>query len=168
VRRSTIKSIAALVLTGVGSALVVGFRTTDAPVAAPAGGTTATASGTSSDTGTSGASSGTTTTTTPKPTSGTTTSSRYADGTYTGAAVREPWGTFQVKAVISGGKLTDVALVRSPSDGHSSRINSQAVPLLTQSAVAAQSANVDMVSGATWTSESYAESLQAALDQAAG
>ena len=57
-------------------------------------------------------------------------------------------------------------LVSSPSDNHSRRINSQAVPILTQAAIAAQSANIDMVSGATWTSESYATSLQAALDLA--
>lgn len=62
--------------------------------------------------------------------------------------------------------MTDVVVVSAPQDGHSSRINSQAVPTLTQSAIAAQSAEIDMISGATWTSQSYATSLQAALDQA--
>ena len=57
-------------------------------------------------------------------------------------------------------------LVAAPQDGHSSRINEEAVPVLTQAAVAAQGASVDMVSGATWTSRSYATSLQGALDQA--
>ena len=67
--------------------------------------------------------------------------------------------------MISGGKITNVVLVQSPSDGHSRQINSRAVPTLTQSAIAAQSAKIDMVSGATWTSQSYVTSLQAALDQ---
>jgi uncharacterized protein with FMN-binding domain len=91
----------------------------------------------------------------------------YADGTYTGDAEQEPWGTFQVEVTISSGQITDVSVVSEPNDGHSDRINSIAVPMLTQSVLAAQSTNIDFVSGATWTSESYLTSLQAALDQAA-
>ncbi len=164
-RRSTIKSIAAIALTGAGSALVVGFRTSDVSITSSADGTTS-AAGSSSAGSTSAASGQTDTTGTGSTTTGAAGVGQYADGTYQGAAVDEPWGTFQVQAVISGGRLTDVVLVSSPADNHSGRINSQAVPILTQSAIAAQSANVDMVSGATWTSQSYATSLQAALDQA--
>jgi uncharacterized protein with FMN-binding domain len=164
-----IKPLIALVLTGIGSALVFTFRTTDPalPMTAnvPAG-VAPTANGPSGTTGP------TTTTATPAPTAqtGTTTDTatgEYADGTYTGTAVIEPWGTFEVEAIISGGQLADVQLVAEPNDGHSSRINNYAVPLLTESAIAAQSANIDMVSGATWTSRSYETSLQAALDAAA-
>ena len=181
-RSSTIKSIAAIVLTGAGTAVVVGFRPPDTPVvAATTTVTTATSAGTgTTGTASSGTTAGTTSTATASaaatapaattaPATSTTTSATgatYADGTWTGAAVQEPWGTFQVQAVVSGGRITDVVLVSSPQDGHSSRINSQAVPILTQSVVAAQSASVDMVSGATWTSQSYATSLQAALDEA--
>ena len=79
----------------------------------------------------------------------------------------EPWGDFQVQVVISNGAIKTVSVVESPSDRHSSRINSQAVPLLTASVMASQGTSVDMVSGATWTSQSYSESLQSALDAAA-
>ena len=68
--------------------------------------------------------------------------------------------------MISGGHLVNVQLLSEPSDRHSTQINNIAVPMLTESAIASQSATVDTVSGATWTSESYAESLQAALDAA--
>jgi uncharacterized protein with FMN-binding domain len=161
-RTSTIKSIAALALTGAGSALVLGFRTTGGdvtlPVAndGPAGGSAASSSSgsvSSSGSGSSSAGSGST--------------EKYADGTWTGAEVDEPWGPFEVQVVISGGTITSVSVVESPGDRHSSRINSVAVPLLNESTLARQGANIDMVSGATWTSDSYATSLQAALDQAA-
>ena len=69
--------------------------------------------------------------------------------------------------MVSGGKITSANVVESPGDRHSSRINNVAVPLLNESTLAKQSANIDMVSGATWTSDSYATSLQAALDKAA-
>lgn len=149
---------AALVLTGLGSALVIGFQVPAAPAATtttPTLDTSAAATTTPTATdGTSGTVAAATTTT-------------YADGVYAGAAVDEPWGTFQVQAVVSGGRLTDVVIVSAPTDGHSSRINDQAVPILTEAVIAAQSADVDMISGATWTSRSYATSLQAALDAAA-
>jgi uncharacterized protein with FMN-binding domain len=175
-RTSTVKSIAALALTGAGSALVLGFQTTPVEIKSAAdstGTTSAAGSGTdatsnSSTTGTSGAGSGTTATPAPAASAGATgTTSRYADGTWTGKAVGEPWGPFQVQVVVSGGSIVKVAVVESPSDRRSTRINSQAVPLLTQSVMASQGAGVDAVSGATWTSESYATSLQSALDKAA-
>jgi uncharacterized protein with FMN-binding domain len=179
---NSIKPVIALVLTGIGSALVFSFRTTDPtqPTTAnvPAGAipmakaptvVAPTATAPAATTPTTESSTGTTT---PAPTQGTavapaTSTGAFVDGTYTGATVNEPWGTFEVEAIISGGQLTDVQLVAEPSDGHSSRINNYAVPLLTESAIAAQSANIDTVSGATWTSRSYEESLQAALDAAA-
>jgi len=167
-RISTIKSIAALALTGVGSALVLGFRTTGGdvilPVAASSGSggsTTSSSSGSTSSSGSS-ASSGSSSS---SGQSGSTV--KYADGTWTGTELSEPWGPFEVQVVVSGGKITSVNVVESPGDRHSSRINNVAVPLLNESALGAQSANVDMVSGATWTSDSYITSLQAALDKAA-
>ena len=166
---STIKSIAALTLTGTASALVMGFRTSASPADASPSITNIGAAGAPSSAvtapatpgGGAGASS-TPTTGTPGVAAGAT----FADGTWTGAAVREPWGTFEVQAIVTNGRITDVTLVASPSDGHSTRINNRAVPRLTASAIAVQSASVDMVSGATWTSQSYATSLQAALDDA--
>ncbi|MFL5681115.1 MAG: FMN-binding protein [Chloroflexota bacterium] len=177
-RTSTIKSIAAVILTAIGSALVVGFRAADVPVRPPTTGVPGTTSGSGSSSGSTSSgstSSGSSTTSTggagtatspPAATKAPASSATYADGAWTGQAVDEPWGTFQVQAIVSGGTLTNVVVVAEPGDGHSSRINSQAVPILTQAVVAAQTANVDMVSGATWTSDSYLTSLQAALDQA--
>jgi uncharacterized protein with FMN-binding domain len=172
---SAIKPLVGLAFAGASSALVFGFRTSDPVLPATAhipAGTTTSPTATAEKTATSGqttptdtADAGSKATATPAP-AGTASTGQYADGTYSGAAIREPWGTFEVQAVISGGQLVDVKLIESPSDRHSSQINNIAVPLLTESAIANQSANVDGVSGATWTSESYAESLQAALDAA--
>jgi uncharacterized protein with FMN-binding domain len=172
-RTSTIKSIAALALTGAGSALVLGFQTTDV---ASSGRTTLTSAAAgvipqpapSSTSGLVG--SATTTdggTATAAPATGTAVTAAYADGTWTGQAVEEPWGPFQVQVVVSNGSIVNVKVVESPADRHSSRINTQAVPILTEATVASQAATVDVVSGATWTSESYAASLQSALDEAA-
>ena len=169
-RTSTIKSIAALALTGAGSALVLGFKTTGGDATLPvanSGSATSSSSGSASSSGSS-PTSGSGTTSDSGPNSGSSGSTtKYADGTWMGSEVSEPWGPFQVEVVISGGKITNVSVVESPGDRHSSRINNVAVPLLTESTMATQSPNADMVSGATWTSDSYATSLQVALDKAA-
>jgi uncharacterized protein with FMN-binding domain len=159
------RPLAALALTAAGSALVIGFQvppTTESSSLAKELGATTTDSG--ATTNESGAT--TTTTTDLGSTSAAVAASQYADGTYQGAAVDEPWGVFQVQAVVSGGQLVDVAIVAAPTDSHSSRINSRSIPTLTSQALTTQSADVDVISGATWTSESYATSLQAALDSA--
>ncbi|MBI1277090.1 MAG: FMN-binding protein [Anaerolineaceae bacterium] len=92
---------------------------------------------------------------------------QYKDGTYDGPIVDAYYGNVQVEAVIQGGKITDVRFLDYPQDRRTSRyINSQAVPWLTQEAVQVQSANVDLISGATFTSEAFVQSLQSALDQA--
>ena len=166
---SSIKPLIALALTGIGSALVVSFKVPSTPAevaAAPPAiaSTTTAAAATSPSVASSAAASATPA---PTGTSSSASSSTYADGTFAGSDVNEPWGTFEVQATISGGQLTAVTLVSSPSDRHSSQINAYAVPQLTQEAVAAQNAAVDGISGATWTSQSYETSLQAALDAAA-
>ncbi|MEU0967639.1 FMN-binding protein [Streptomyces sp. NPDC005917] len=89
-----------------------------------------------------------------------------ATGTYTGAVAQTPYGPYQFAATFSHGKLTDVKAVQIPSDGRSQSISAYAVPTLTQEALAAQSAQIQAVSGATYTSEGYAQSLQSALDKA--
>lgn len=81
--------------------------------------------------------------------------------TVDGTAVSTRWGTVQVRAVWSGGKLTDIQMLQTPNDRHATR----AIPTLRAEALQAQSANIDTVSGATATSEAYAQSLQAAIDQ---
>lgn len=88
------------------------------------------------------------------------------NGTFTGSAVDTRFGTVQVQAVESGGRLTDVVVLQQTDGGHSTQIDAYALPVLKSEALAAQSADIDVVSGATYTSEGYAQSLQAALDAA--
>ena len=91
----------------------------------------------------------------------------YKNGTYTGPVVDAFYGLVQVQAIIQNGKITDVRFLSYPNDRRTSQeINSQAMPWLTQEAVQAQSANVDIITGATLTSEAFATSLQAALQSA--
>ena len=93
---------------------------------------------------------------------------QYTDGTYTGNVADAFYGPLQVKVIISGGKITDVAFLQYPNDRSTSReINGQAMPLLRQEAIAAQNANVDIVTGATQSSEAFQQSLGNALSQAA-
>jgi uncharacterized protein with FMN-binding domain len=88
----------------------------------------------------------------------------YVDGSYTGSPADAYYGTVQVKAIIKNGQLADVQFLQYPSDRNTSRyINGQAMPLLTQEAIQAQSAQVDGVSGATFTSQAFQQSLASAL-----
>ena len=92
-------------------------------------------------------------------------------GVFDGSVVNTRYGPVQVQVQITNGSLTEVAVIQYPDgDGKSVRINQRALPTLRTEALAAQSANVDTVSGATYTSDGYAQSLQSALDaaQAAG
>jgi uncharacterized protein with FMN-binding domain len=88
----------------------------------------------------------------------------WKDGTYTGQAESNEYGSVQVAAVIAGGKITGVNFLQLPSDrGHSAELSSMAQPTLLQETLQAQNANVDGVSGATLTSDGYRQSLQTAL-----
>jgi uncharacterized protein with FMN-binding domain len=100
----------------------------------------------------------TTTTTTSPPASG----ARSA----TGIAVDTQYGAAQVRVTVKGGKITDIeALQLQGNDPRSLQISSSAAPILKQEALAKQSADVDAVSGASFTSASYKQSLQSALDK---
>lgn len=90
-----------------------------------------------------------------------------ADGTWTGPAEYTRWGNVQVRVTISGGEIVDVVALQIPSDRKSASINGRAQPILEAEAVAEQGADIDIVSGATYTSRTYAASLQGALDAAA-
>lgn len=92
---------------------------------------------------------------------------KYKDGEYTGTVADAFYGNIQVKAIISGGKITDVQFLQYPNDRSTSiMINTQAMPMLKQEAITAQSANVDIVSGATDSSNAFIQSLGSALSQA--
>jgi uncharacterized protein with FMN-binding domain len=93
--------------------------------------------------------------------------SSAADGTYKGSLVDTEYGTVQVSATISGGKISQVTALKLTDDGgRSVQISREAVPILRSEVLKAQSTKVDSVSGATYTTEGYLTSLQAALDSA--
>jgi uncharacterized protein with FMN-binding domain len=84
-----------------------------------------------------------------------------------GTVAQTRWGPVQVRVRISGGKITDVTTLQVPNGNRrDAEINSYAVPQLRAEVLAAQSAHVDVVTGATVTSDGYLSSLQAALDSA--
>jgi uncharacterized protein with FMN-binding domain len=87
--------------------------------------------------------------------------------TYTGSVAQTRWGPVQVKIAVQIGKITKVTVLQQPNGNQKdAEINSYALPILIDETVQTQSADIDMVSGATVTSEGYAESLQGALDEA--
>lgn len=87
--------------------------------------------------------------------------------TYTGDEAMTRYGVVQVQITVQNGKLTASQVLQVPwNDRHDQMINSTAVPVYNQEAVSTQSANIDVVSGATITWEGYTQSLQSAIDQA--
>ncbi|MFE7274647.1 FMN-binding protein [Streptomyces sp. NPDC057623] len=89
-----------------------------------------------------------------------------ASGTFTGDAAQTQYGAVQVRLTVANGKITKAETVQAPKGGQSDQITGNAVPKLNQAAVAAGNADIDAVSGATYTSAGYKESLQSALDKA--
>ena len=149
----------ALGLTALALVLLISFRTPDAgpeTVAGTTGGTGSTSGGSASPktggTGTSGTSG-----------SSGTAGTKNVDG----PVVDTRYGAVQVEITVSGGQVTDVVALQLPdSDRRSASISSRAEPELRSEALAAQSASIDGVSGATYTSDGYEQSLQSALDAA--
>lgn len=89
--------------------------------------------------------------------------------TVDGDVVSTPYGPVQVAIVVDGGRIVDVRTLRTPSDADRSvRLATLATPILRQEVLATQSARVDTVSGATYTSDGYARSVQYALDHSSG
>jgi len=84
-----------------------------------------------------------------------------------GPAITTPFSIIQVRATLTRGRLTGVETVELTGDGpHTDALNARAEPLLRAAALEAGSADIDVVTGATYTSESWSESLQAAIDAA--
>ena len=101
--------------------------------------------------------------------SGTASSSNASSSskTYTGPSTDTRWGPVQVAITVADGKITDVTVPVYPDgNGRDQEINAYALPILTKATLASQDGNVDMISGATVTSQGYATSLQGALDEA--
>jgi uncharacterized protein with FMN-binding domain len=121
---------------------------------------TSSSSGAAGSTGSSGSSAATA-----APSSGS--SKAATNETLTGSTVSTRYGDVQVQVTISNGSITAVTALQLPSGGRSGQISSYVEPILSSEAMTAQSANIDVVSGATYTSEAYQNSLQSALDKAA-
>jgi len=142
--------------------------TTTAAVA----GTTSSGTG-SSGTGSTGTSGSTSTgagssASTPSPSATSTPSTATASATkvITGSTVDTRYGPIQLQVTFSGSTITAITALQTPNqDRRSVSINEQAVPMLTQEAMSSQSAKIDTISGATYTSEGYIQSLQSAIDQ---
>ena len=93
--------------------------------------------------------------------------SSTAAGTFTGDSVMTRWGAVQVEITLADGRITAVQAVEFPQENPRDRqINAYALPVLAQEATQSQSADIDVVSGATVTSDGYIQSLQSAIDQA--
>ena len=150
----------AIVSTVTGLVLLLGFKTHAPSTPAAPAAAVSTPTGTSgSGTGTTGAGNGTT-----KKTSSTKAAS--ANRTATGTPVMTRYGPVQVKVTVTGSKVTGVTAVDYPmGNPRDAQINAYAIPALNQEAAAAGSANISMISGATFTSQGYIASLQSALDQ---
>ncbi len=96
-----------------------------------------------------------------------TSSITYKDGEYLGDIADAYFGKVQVKAIVSGGKLTDVQFLDYPKDQrHSLEISVNSMPLLKSEAIKIQSGKVDIISGATQTAEAFQVSLDSALAKA--
>lgn len=91
---------------------------------------------------------------------------QYKNGIFTGAVADAFYGNLQVAVTVQGGMITNVTFPQAPSGGHSSAVSASALPALRQEAITAQSANVNIVSGATQDSQAFQQSLASALAQA--
>jgi uncharacterized protein with FMN-binding domain len=186
------RALAAIATTAMALALLLNFKTQNAPigptsvvVGQPATGSTVGASGQSSSASTPqvAGSAGSSAAPAPPASSGSgaagsagsgssstaqaATGSTLKSGTFTGSTVQIPFGNVQVQVVVKGGRITDVQPLQMPTAHARSQMISQYVaPMLRQEVLQAQNAQINLVSGATYTSEAYAQSLQAALDQA--
>ncbi len=97
----------------------------------------------------------------------TSSSSAPATKTYLGQAVQTYYGVVQVEVTVSGSHIDSAKLTKLTAyDGTSQQINSYAAPILVNETLTAQSRQIDTISGATYTSAGYIQSLQSALDQA--
>jgi uncharacterized protein with FMN-binding domain len=164
------RGFAALLITTGALILLLSFKTPDDPIATrPTGVVSQPDQGTGTVTGdvaTPGpratkAPAGATATPAPS-TAGNGSGSKTVDG----PVVSTRYGDVQVEVVVAGGKLTNVVALALPTGRRSGQISDYAGPILHQEALQAQSAKIDLVSGATYTSDAYTQSLQAALDRA--
>ena len=150
------RAIPVLTATGGALALLANFHTSQARTVAlaPASTTTTTAAGSSGSS---------------PPSSTTATTVAAGTRSIDGPVRANDFGDVQVRVTLKGHQIVDVQALQLPHDrSRSASISNFSGPILRREALQAQSAQIDLVSGATYTSESYAESLQGALDKANG
>lgn len=99
-------------------------------------------------------------------TTNSTTDSTMKDGTYTGASTSTAWGDVQVQMTVANGKITAIKVLKHPTEGKSVQINAEALPIYKKETLAAQSAKIQQVSGATETYKGFTGSLQSAITKA--
>jgi len=157
------RAIPVVAATAGGVALLAHFHTSPASLklaTSPAPGPTATTVAPAAPEPTQGP------TTASRPSSTTTSAAPGANHTVDGPVINTDYGNVQVRVTLQGDRIVDAQALQLPNDRpRSVRISQYAGPMLRQEALQAQNANIDLVSGATYTSEGYAQSLQRALDQ---
>lgn len=168
---------APIVLTGTACGLVavIGYHTAAPQASALTAGSSGSSTASSLSVGGTSSSSGTTATTARSSTTATTATTANAGAgaagpvttrSATGSDVGYPFGDLEVKVTMTGSRITDVAVVRHNTyDPRSAMIDQYAMPLLRSQALTAQSAHIDGISGASYTSAAYAQSLQSAIDK---
>jgi uncharacterized protein with FMN-binding domain len=146
---------------------LLSFKTQATPVASAPAAVSTTGPGTAA-TGTAATGSSTSSTSTAAAGSASTkATSTTATTTVTGSVVNTRWGPVQVRITVTNGKLVSATAIQYPNgNGRDQQINAYAIPALTKEALAAGSAKIDMISGASYTSQGYISSLQSALDKA--
>jgi uncharacterized protein with FMN-binding domain len=156
----------AVVSTAAALVALLSFKTHSGGLAAPpAAISTADPSGTASAAGADGT--GTSAAAPAAPSGPSSSASSTGTRTVTGDSADTRWGPVQVRITVTNGKVTSAEAVVYPTEnGRDQEINAYAIPELNQEAVSAGTADIDAVSGATYTSDGYKTSLQSALDQA--
>ncbi len=165
------RGVVALAVTAFALILLLNFKTPDQTLPAAGGGVAIVEPGsTTTPSPTTGGTSGSTdtpaATATPAPTTSGSSTGSAATATVDGPVVDTQYGPIQVEIVVANGQLQDVTAIQLPTGRRSGQISNAAAPILREEALQAKSASINTVSGATYTSDAYAQSLQAALDQA--
>jgi uncharacterized protein with FMN-binding domain len=154
------RAVIVLGTTAAGLAALLSFKTHSLAAPAASAGAPAPSAGTSSPAGSTAGQAA-------SATHGASSTAPAAARTVTGAVASTQHGPMQVQLTLAGTKITKVTLLQRTDDGaESDQIDAYAIPKLTSETLAAQSAHIDAVSGASYTSSGYIQSLQSALDKA--
>jgi len=170
------RGLAALAITTVALVLLINFKTPDEPLPSRSSGNVAVVEPVAGQSARPRATAAPGSTAAPRATrapAGATPAPTTATGggaagatTVDGQVVSTRFGPVQVEVVVAGGQIKEIVALQLPTGRRSGQISNYSAPILREEALQAQSANIDIVSGATYTSDAYSRSLQSALDQA--